>query len=89
MHVQLPHTATAVFDMWRHKPCAHALTQLPPLQGLIFALVCATTDSSLAVASEACNALVKAVKCTRGLNAVFSSDCCEELHARMRDEPYM
>jgi hypothetical protein len=48
--------------------------------------VCATTDSSLAVASEACNALVKAVKCARGLDAVFSSDCCEELHSRMRDD---
>ena len=38
------------------------------------------------MANEACNALRKAVACHRGIEAVFASDCCEELHARMRDD---
>jgi hypothetical protein len=52
---------------------------------LVFGLVCATTDTSLAVANAACNALVKAVARTSGVAAVFAADCCEEMQARMCD----
>ena len=53
--------------------------------GLVFDLVCATTDTVLAVGNAACNVLVKAVACPAGVAAVFAANCCEQLQVRMSD----
>eukprot|EP00802_Teleaulax_amphioxeia_P015853 Tamp_15953.p1 GENE.Tamp_15953~~Tamp_15953.p1 ORF type:complete len:494 (+),score=134.77 Tamp_15953:125-1483(+) len=55
-------------------------------QGIVYSLVCASTDSSLGVATTACNALVKAAARPTGVEAIFAPECCEELQVRMHDD---